>query len=619
MIVIDFETEMIKPWPDYPPRPVGVAVFGDEFTEPTYFAWGHCSGNNCQPHEARAVIRELWARAREGRTRLVFYNAKFDLAVASQFAGSWPPWNAVDDVMFLAWLYDPHARKLDLKSVARAILDMDVSEVDDLVSYASAHKAELGLKGIINQNTVKNIMHKLPAEVVAPYAIKDVVMTSELYRYLMPIIIDEGMLEAYKRELRVLPIFYENEKKGIRVDREGIEKALKKAARSMHIVENFLSYKLDVEDVNWNSAKQVGELFLKRDVIEGWAKSWTSTGQLAISKKRLPISSFADKEVGLAWGYRQRLKTAMNFLKQWNAQAQYDGRIHTQWNQVHGEFGGTRTGRPSSTSPNFLNIPKQWEGRSDGYEHPSFINGLEPLPLLRKFILPEEGHLWLHRDFSGQELRILAEYEQGSLFRAYLEDPDLDPHGWVRDKILDMLGVELDRTTVKGLNFQAIYGGGVRAAAEMLGCSMDEAEKYKNFHDKALPGRRLLNEEIMRIILRGEAVYTLGGRRYYVEPPKVVGDQVKTFEYKLINYLCQGSAADMTKECLACWYEAFGDDLDVSFLVTVYDEINISAVEDNAGYYMDALKEIMETSFKMKVPVRSGGKAGPNWGELEEV
>jgi hypothetical protein len=61
-------------------------------------------------------------------------------------------------------------------------------------------------------------------------------------------------------------------------------------------------------------------------------------------------------------GYRNRLKTCLDmFMRPWLEQASnYGGYITTNWNQVRGAGGGTRTGRPSTNEHNFLNISKDF-------------------------------------------------------------------------------------------------------------------------------------------------------------------------------------------------------------------------------------------------------------------
>jgi DNA polymerase I-like protein with 3'-5' exonuclease and polymerase domains len=269
--------------------------------------------------------------------------------------------------------------------------------------------------------------------------------------------------------------------------------------------------------------------------------------------------------------------------------------------------------------PNLLNVSKSWDDRSDGYVHPAAL-GLPELPLVRKYVLPDEGHVFLHRDFKGQEVRIFAHYESGELADAYRVDPLLDPHDWLKDAIFKAVGKTLERTRVKNVTFARLYGGGEGAVTWQARCSSRaEAREIMAFHDAALPGRRILSEEILRKVRCGEPIRTWGGRLYYVEPPgfnKKYG-RVMSYEYKLINYLVQGSAADATKEALCRWYYEGGPTLGARFLLTVYDEINISAPRGVQNICMDFLRETMNR-IELDVPLLSDGKRGPNWGTLEK-
>jgi DNA polymerase I-like protein with 3'-5' exonuclease and polymerase domains len=314
-------------------------------------------------------------------------------------------------------------------------------------------------------------------------------------------------------------------------------------------------------------------------------------------------------------GYRNRLKTCLTmFMEPWLQQAsQRNGYVSTNWNQTRGSGGGTRTGRPSTSNPNFLNISKTWEDKNDGYVHPGFLP-VAPLPLVRSYILPDPGCVFLHRDFDGQELRVFAHYECGELQEAYRRDAATDPHAFVGAKLMEAAGREFTRSQVKGMNFQAMYGGGVNALATKLKVSYDEAKGVKAFHDQALPGRKMLNDAIKTVIERGDPIRTWGGRLYFAEQAKEIDGRRQDFLYTLINYLIQGSAADITKEALIQWHDGTKT---ARFLVTVYDEINISAPTDFADDEMAWLKEVMERDW-LDVPMRSSGKRGPNWGALEK-
>jgi DNA polymerase I-like protein with 3'-5' exonuclease and polymerase domains len=196
----------------------------------------------------------------------------------------------------------------------------------------------------------------------------------------------------------------------------------------------------------------------------------------------------------------------------------------------------------------------------------------------------------------------------------------LDPHTWVMDAIERAVGQKLERTRVKNVTFARLYGGGEGAVLDQARCaSRAEAKEICAFHDAALPGRKLLNNEIIKQSRLGEPIRTWGGRLYYVEPPgfNKKHNRHMSYEYKLINYLIQGSAADMTKEAICRWYEGGGTADGTRFLLTVYDENNISAPEARWKDHMRFLREIMD-NMELDVPMRSTGKVGKRWGKVRE-
>jgi len=240
--------------------------------------------------------------------------------------------------------------------------------------------------------------------------------------------------------------------------------------------------------------------------------------------------------------------------------------------------------------------------------------GDQRLPLVRKYIISDSpDHTILHRDFSGQELRVFAHFEEGPLLAAYKRDPKIDVHAFVGDQIKQIAppDMNLTRTKVKVCNCQSIYGGGAPALSNELDISLAEAKAFKGFHDKALPGRVALNNTITRLVRRGIPIRTWGGRCYLAEPPR----DGRSFEYKLINYLVQGSAADITKQAMIDWHNH--PDRDARFLVQVYDELNIVAHKDVADQQMRVLRDVMEAD-RIDVKMLSDGKHGYSWGELEK-
>lgn len=628
---VDFETMPILPRPGYPPVPVGVSIKRPSDKKAHYYAWGHPSENNCDKRTAERALRDVW------RTdSILFHNAKFDVDVAQTHMGCGAiPWERVHDTMFLLFLQDPHSPDLKLKPASERLLGLAPDESDAVHAWLKAHKKEadqwLLQFGLQRDGKPLRIMPSTwgaaiafaPGALVGKYANSDIDRTLGLFKYCWPRVVDRGMLDAYDRERELLPILLENERVGMRVDLPALRRECDIYGAALGAADVWLRKRLKAKDLNLDNDREVAEALSQAKIIDDDAWTLTEGGARSVSKKNLRPSMYNDPRVAAAFGYRNRLVTCLKmFMYPWLEQASSrpDHYISTNWNQVRvsggGDSSGTRTGRPSTSDPNFLNISKTWHDKNDEYEHPGFIKDLVELPLVRRFILPDKGGVFCHRDYNGQELRILGHYEDGALLRAYQENPRMDVHDFVRQLIEDITGLQYNRTPVKITNFRRIYGGGAPATASALNISIEDAKKLLDAHGKALPGVKDLNRQIKDLSQSGEPIITWGGREYYVEPPKYdkrFGRHM-TYEYKLLNYLIQGSAADVTKTAIINYHNH--PKREGRFLVTVYDEINVSAAKAKVKSEMAILKECME-GVEMDVPMLSDGKVGPNWGALK--
>jgi len=340
MIVIDFETKGIEPRPDYPPEPVGVAI-----RRP-----GHKARYLTDRDQIKKELQGIW----HSREELLFHNAKFDLDVAGTHFGLKPlPWDRVHDTLFILFLLDPHADSLGLKESAERYLGQAPTERDAVRDWLIDHH-------IIGKNASKeeygrNIW-RAPPSVVGPYACGDVDRTLALFRLLYPKL-DKGMRQAYDRERRLLPLMLDNERQGLRVDCDRLEKDLKKYERTLLQCEDWLRKKLKNKNLNFDTDQEIGDALYRTKIVTDWV--WTKGGknrppQRSVAKDNLGPERFNDPEVASKLGYRTRLHTVLaNSMRPWLAQAsQTGGFIFTEWNQVrHHERGknskGTRTGRIS--------------------------------------------------------------------------------------------------------------------------------------------------------------------------------------------------------------------------------------------------------------------------------
>lgn len=605
---IDFETDAIEGRPKYPPRPVGFAIQTPGDRKSRYYGWGHPVGNNCTITEAKRVLSDAW----KSGAPLLFHNAKFDVDVAQTHMGVGRiSWDRVHDTQFLLFLTNPHAHSLALKPSAEELLGMAPEERDVVRDWLVDH-------GIVKKNQRDWGAHiaKAPGDIVGKYADGDVERTRKLFQFLYPEVLRRGMKEAYDRERRLMPILLANEREGVRVDVVALRRDLGLYQNELIRADDWLRQKLRCKNLNVDSDEELAEALERRGVVTEW--EITKTGKRSTAKKNMTPDKFNNREIASVLGYRNRLTTCIGtFMEKWLRMGEASGGlIFTNWNQVRqssdGGFSGTRTGR-MSTNPNFQNIPKAWDDKDDGYVPPTAID-LTPLPLMRKYILPDKGGVFCHRDYNQQEIRILSHFEDGVLMQAYNEDSRLDVHDFVKDRIAEISGLSLERRAVKVLNFGMIYGMGLGKLADGIRSSVEDAKRIKNAQLAAIPGLKELSKAISTRGRDGEAIRTWGGREYYTEPPKIINGRSQTFEYKLLNYLIQGSAADCTKEAIIRYHEVKQEG---RFLVTVHDEINLSVPRAAVKREMQILRDVMQ-SVEFDVPMISDGKTGPNWASLKK-
>ncbi len=541
-------------------------------------------------------LRSVW----ESNEPLLFHNAPFDLSVICDFYNlPMPHWSRVHDTMFLVYLADPYAQSLSLKPSAERYLDMPQEEKDELIEWILAN-----IPGA-TRKTAGAYTAQAPMRLLEPYAIGDVVRTRGLYDYL----IDKVPMEAYNRERQLMPYLIESSRRGLRVARPELERATGIAQTALEVADKRAGAILGVPSVGPLTPSELASLLQSTGKMDPDKIIYTPTGRVSTAKGNLLVS-VSDTELLDLLNYRSSLSTCINtFMLNWVEMSDLTGRVHPEWHQVRttengGRF-GARTGRFSCSKPNLTNVPTEFEQ--------VIPPDLPPLPFMREFLLPEEGHVWLKRDFSSQEIRMAAHFEDGPLAAAYVANPDLDPHAMAHDLIVETTGHDYKRKHVKITGFQILYGGGAPAISQGVGCTLQEGALLKNAYFQAMPGLHQLIRDVTALGRSGEPITTWGGRQYYTEVS--VKHPHMDFSYKLVNYLIQGSAADQTKQCIIDWENT---QTGASFLASVHDELNVSAPEDNWREHMAHLQDVMDQP-RLDVPMRSEGFYGYDWHNMKEV
>jgi len=616
---LDFETEAIGPRPnEYPPRPVGLAIrWPGGVTE--YLAWGHPSGNNCTSDEGMRA----WLKACQGP--VLFHNGAFDIEVAMKAWGV--PWPRVwHDTLFLLFLHDTHAPSFSLKPSAERVLGMPPEEQDRvrdwiLANVAGATKSNFGA-----------YISLAPVELVGPYAIGDVERTYRLFVRLYQHILDEQP-DAYRREIALTPHLLVAERRGIRVDRPLLKAWGEQLAPAISRCDALIAARLGVTGLNVDANDDLIDALDKAGVMKAWeytnglvvpvdgdisqsvnpfagGEPEEPTGKRSVSKHALRRWC-TDTVLVDTLNYRNVAATMLRtFIEPWLGLSSVDERLHTKWHQVRGqEKNGTRTGRIASSDPNLANVINP----QDEVKPPL---GCPFLPSLRAALLPEEGHVWVSADYSQQELRWAAHFEDRAMMRAYVTNPNLDLHQYAADLIKQQTGLVVPRKATKAVAFASIYGAGVPKLAEQLGITEEEAYGIREAYFATLPGLRMLNNRVKEKGRLHGFIRSGGGRVIRVEQAKLVKGRMRTFDYKLLNHLVQGTSADQTKQAIINFSLLATSGL---LTTTVYDEINISVPREDLGPVTNALSECMVGSLPCDVPHLVDIEVGKSWGSLVEV
>jgi DNA polymerase-1 len=612
---IDFETEAIDGAPSYsPPKPVGVSLkVGDSGSE--YLAWGHPTGNNVSWEDARARTLGFLHRA-DKKDGWLAHNAAFESAVLGEYFG-YKAKNPlkVHDSMFLLFLTNPYAMSFALKPSAERELGIPPEEQTNLMTWVLQN-----VPGATPKTWGAHIS-KAPAELCAPYANGDTDRAKLLFNKLYPRMMQMGMLEAYRREQKLSPILADSTKRGVRLDMERLGNDIETYGAAMKMAEDYVHGKLG--DFNIDSDRELADALDRAKMVDDWVL--TPTGKRSTARKNL-VGRVRDPDLLNYMAYRGVLATCLGtFAGPWLEQALKEGgRLHPSWNQTRGEKGadgdisGTKTGRMSCKAPNLQNPPNDFESLTIPDGIASFLEGqakatgriIHPVMHMRQYLLPEEGHTWVKRDFSAQEMRVMSHYAEGSLFEAFIKDPTTDPHNAVMQIIKDQTGITMLRRHVKIIGFGIMYGMGADKLASSMGVDKDEGTNLRNAYFGALPEIRELSLDTRNRGKRGEYIRTWGGRVYYREP-----NPERDLSYKLLNYLIQGSSADQTKQSMIDYdNERNPDEL---LIAAVHDELNTSVPTENLEAGMVRLRTAMDKD-RFDVPFRSEGYAGPNWADIEK-
>ena len=449
----------------------------------------------------------------------------------------------------------------------------------------------------------------VPFDIVGKYCRQDCKATYDLYMAQQPLLEEQGLTNANDIECRLYPLLMNMKRNGMPLD---VNKLLDLADKfdeeydtGMKALEDKYGFARDT--LSLNAASDLEKIWKQ----EGLPIEYTSTGKPSFAAAVLedcphPVAEQIQHLKGL-------VKTQA-FFNSW-MDLKCGNHIHPCFYPAKRDIGGTVTGRWSSQNPNLQQVPARAEK-----------HGKE----IRSLFIPEPGCILGAFDYKQIEYRVFIHFATGpgaDEARAQFHDHDVDYHqmvqemmGWVtgnKDKDKEF------RHITKNLNFGSIYCMGPRSFAEKFKKPLLRAHPDADPDNLVPLATSLMNEYKVKIPFvdpTGKKIMDVGQRRGYVKTLSGRRQRMPLDNgtYKLVNYLIQGSAADILKKAIVdAWDKGVFKVLKLH--AQIHDEIVFSIPDTKEGYEACVtLKECMVHAYDLKIPLGVDTEIGPDWGHCDE-
>ena len=244
----------------------------------------------------------------------------------------------------------------------------------------------------------------------------------------------------------------------------------------------------------------------------------------------------------------------------------------------------------------------------------------------RDIIIPSEGKVFVKADYSGQELRNLAEVSKDKAMCAAFQK-GYDLHLFTGNRVFN-LGLSEDafidgseahkkaceefkakrHQAKNGVNFPVVYGAGAKKIAESNSVTKEEAQRWLDEFNALYLGVLPWKERVKTNISRNGYTTTLfGRRRRFPGYKKGVKGGPKYWENlkmerQAANFEIQGFSADQMK-IAAVTIRQYEADFDAKLVMSVHDELVWELPKDKAEEFSKRIKYTMEHVVALSVPM----------------
>lgn len=274
-----------------------------------------------------------------------------------------------------------------------------------------------------------------------------------------------------------------------------------------------------------------------------------------------------------------------------------DQRIHSTFQQTT-----TATGRLSSTDPNLQNIPVRTE---------------EGRKIRDCFVAQKPFVDLLTADYSQIEMRIMAHLsDDKELLEAFRTGEDL--HSTVASQVFDVKVSDVDadmRRQIKAMSYGLAYGLSSFGLAQQLDISPGDASTLMAKYFERFGG---IQDYLKQVVVKArELGYTetiLGRRRYLPDLNHENRQRREIAERMALNAPIQGSAADIIKVAMLNVEHAINQQgLKSRLLLQVHDELIFEVAEGEHQTMEQLVRREMGNAYPLKAPLDVNVGFGKSW------
>ena len=480
-------------------------------------------------HHAMRVIKAK-------RSQVVMHNFKFDQQMLGKEGLAVDDSQVVFDTRIMAHIIDP-TRPTALKPLA------------DRYVRSAASDGQKRLAEDMKKNgwTWATVPWQLPSYWF--YGGLDTVITARLFHILEPVVFP-AFRRIYDLEYAAQTVLRRVESKGVRVDLDYVDSKLHELLVDAEKIQDYATREFGVK--NLTSSDQVAHWLLK----QGWEPTlMTDGGKPSLTKDvlsdiaqdpRFPIATMAREFRHL------KAMASTQYLGGYRDLVDKDGFIHPSINPI-----GARTGRMSVKAPALQTLHRD--------------------AIVRDAFIPREGNKLVFADYDQMEVRLTAALAGDKAYMDIIRTSK-DVHTTTAAQVY---GITEDRVTkpmrqrTKNVVYAKLYGAGIDKFSKTANITIEEGQKFMDSFDHQFPavkglidyitGAKTWDGKRLAPGLAEQRYYETGlayvmspyGRRHILNDhevePYTDSKGVKWLSgplYRLVNYLVQGTGADVLKQAI---------------------------------------------------------------------